>query len=303
MLQTQTTDRVVEPAPAKINLCLHVTGRRADGYHLLDSLVAFATVQDTLTATRSEQTAFSLSGRFAAAIPADGSNLVLRAAQAVAPGGGVAFHLEKNLPPASGIGGGSADAAAAIRAVLRLGATGPLDDAALLAKVDQAALLSLGADLPVCLLSRPARMRGIGERVDPVLGLPLTPVVLVNPGIEVPTPQVFRALNARENPPLPASLPHWPDAAALARWLAGQRNDLQPAALQIAPRIGQVLESIAAREGVLLARMSGSGATCFGIFADAAAASAAGRRLRADHPGWWVADGALLPSAPSDGVS
>lgn len=298
MPQTPTTDRIVEAAPAKINLCLHVTGQRPDGYHLLDSLVAFASVQDRLTATRSSQTEFTLSGRFGAMIPADGSNLVLRAADRVNPEGGVAFHLEKNLPPASGIGGGSADAAAAIRAVLRLGAPGPLEGDALSARVDPAALLALGADLPVCLLSRPARMRGIGERVDPVPGLPACALVLVNPGVAVPTPAVFKALTAKENPGLPAELPRWPDAAALAHWLAGQRNDLEAPAVQTAPVIAQVLADLAAQGGALLTRMSGSGATCFALFADASDAAKAARRLQDRHPGWWVADGALLPSAP-----
>ncbi|MFE3836020.1 4-(cytidine 5'-diphospho)-2-C-methyl-D-erythritol kinase [Pseudogemmobacter sonorensis] len=278
---------MTERAWAKVNLCLHVTGLRADGYHLLDSLVAFAGVGDLLEAAPAPKAALVLAGPFGAELPAGEDNLVLRAARAVAPDFPVAFRLEKNLPPASGIGGGSADAAAAVRAVLRLmGRPGA---------VDADVIAALGADVPVCMRSGPARMRGIGERLDPVPAFPQVWAVLANPRVEVPTPQVFRALAVKENPGLPGVLPRWRDALALAHWLSGQRNDLEPAALRVAPVIGQALAALEALPGALLARMSGSGATCFALFAEEAAAQRAADRLRAQAPAWWVAAAALLP--------
>lgn len=289
---------ISETAPAKINLTLHVTGRRADGYHLLDSLVAFADVGDRLLAVRSGISSLTLKGPFGAQVPADRDNLVMRAVELVTGGQGVAFTLEKRLPPASGIGGGSADAAAAIRSVLRLGADGPDDLMARIAALDRAAILGLGADLPVCLLSRPVRMRGIGERLD-FLPFPDAPVVLVNPGVEVPTRAVFAALTTTDNPPMPEDLPIWADVGDLARWLAGQRNDLEIPARMIAPQIGTVLGALA-QQGALIARMSGSGATCFALFTDSSAARRAGAAISKAHPGWWVAAGRLYPARAAE---
>jgi 4-diphosphocytidyl-2-C-methyl-D-erythritol kinase len=151
--------------------------------------------------------------------------------------------------------------------------------------------LSLGADMPVCFASHPARMRGIGEQLDWIGPLPELYVTLVNPRVEVPTPLVFKALACKENAPLPASLPHWPDAASLAIWLAGQRNDLQTPAVAYAPVIGQVLEALSAQPGALMSRMSGSGATCFALFATAAAANAASTAIATSQHGWWCAAG------------
>ncbi|VDC23654.1 4-(cytidine 5'-diphospho)-2-C-methyl-D-erythritol kinase [Pseudogemmobacter humi] len=277
---------VTEFAPAKINLCLHVTGQRADGYHLLDSVVAFAGVGDRLEASLTlGEASLALGGPFGPELPAGGDNLVLRAARAVAPDLALAFTLEKNLPPASGIGGGSADAAAAVRAVLRLRG----------GAADPGVVQALGADVPVCLASRPARMRGIGERLDLLERFPPGWIVLANPRVEVPTPAVFRALSRKENPPLPDALPHWPDMAALAGWLALQRNDLEPPALAVAPVIGEVLMMLRAQAGQLLSRMSGSGATCFALFAEEAAARAAAAALTVARPGWWVAPAPLYP--------
>lgn len=298
---------IEEFAAAKVNLALHVTGRRADGYHLLDSLVAFVDVGDKLTAASAPATTLTLAGPFGAGVPAGADNLVLRAARMVAGGMGVAFTLDKRLPPASGIGGGSADAAAAIRAVLRL-LHGPEAAAAFRARrqaLDRAALAALGADVPVCLMSEAARMRGIGEDLAPAGPLPETCILLVNPGIELPTPAVFQALPEKSHPPLPAELPGWPDARALAQWLAAQRNDLESPARRIAPSIAEVLEALEGQPGTLLARMSGSGATCFALFAHAAQARAAGAAIRGARPAWWVAEGRLLrdPAAGRGGLS
>lgn len=275
------TETVTEFAPAKVNLCLHVTGQRADGYHLLDSLVAFASIGDRLVARPASAASLTLAGPFGADLPGGPDNLVLRAAAGF--GAAAAFTLDKHLPPASGIGGGSADAAAALRALARL--TGKAIPGGL--------ALRLGADVPVCLAARPARMRGVGEVLDPVT-LPQGWIVLANPRVEVPTPAVFRALARKHNPALPDTMPHWPDMAALAAWLATQRNDLEAPALAIAPVIAQVLAALRAQEGTRIARMSGSGATCFGLFAEEAPARAAETAIAAAHPGWWVAAGKLL---------
>lgn len=275
------TETVTEFASAKVNLCLHVTGQRADGYHLLDSLVAFVGIGDRLVARPASAASLTLAGPFGADLPGGPDNLVLRAAAGF--GAAAAFTLDKHLPPASGIGGGSADAAAALRALARL--TGKAIPGGL--------ALRLGADVPVCLAARPARMRGVGEVLDPVT-LPQGWIVLANPRVEVPTPAVFRALARKHNPALPDTMPHWPDMAALAAWLATQRNDLEAPALAIAPVIAQVLAALRAQEGTRIARMSGSGATCFGLFAEEAPARAAETAIAAAHPGWWVAAGKLL---------
>lgn len=273
-----------EHAPAKINLALHVTGRRQDGYHLLDSLVAFCAVGDTVTLAREGPAGLQLSGPFGATLSAGPDNLVQRAA-ALMQAPPLSLLLEKNLPPASGIGGGSADAAATLRGLARLLAR-PLPG--------PRAVLGLGADVPVCLAGRPARMRGIGEQLAPLPALPEAWLVLVNPRIEVPTRAVFAGLQSFENPPMPDRLPAWEDAASLAGWLALQRNDLAPPASASAPVIDEVLTALQAQPGCLLARMSGSGATCFGLFADEALALRAQGRLARGAPGWWVAAGALL---------
>lgn len=276
-------------APAKVNLVLHVTGRRADGYHLLDSLVVFADVGDRLTAAPDEALLLNVTGPRAAGVPLDGTNLVLRAAALLAPGRGARIGLEKHLPAAAGIGGGSSDAAAAFRVLSRLwGVPLPAPDA----------VLPLGADVPVCLAARGARMQGIGERLTPLPTLPPLWLVLVNPGVPVPTGPVFAALARRDNPPLPQALPRLADAAELAGWLHTCRNDLEPPARALVPAVGQAIAALAAQRGCLLARMSGSGATCFGLFATAADAAQAARALRVAAPGWWVADAGL--AAPQD---
>lgn len=266
-------------APAKINLSLHVTGRRADGYHLLDSLVAFAGVGDTVTAVPAETLTLAITGPQAAHLPLTDDNLVLRAARAM--GATAALTLRKVLPIASGIGGGSADAAATLRALAAL-TERRLPDAT--------TVLSLGADVPVCLVGRSARMQGVGETLAPVT-LPPAWLVLVNPGLAISTAAVFRALDGAFGPPMPA-IPPFPDAEALAAFLAAQRNDLAPAALTLAPAIGDALAALAAQPGCRIARMSGSGATCYGLFsAESAARAAVGALTRS---GWWVAAAPML---------
>ena len=281
-----TTDAVREAAPAKINLCLHVTGRRLDGYHLLDSLVVFADVADQVYASPARGLSLVVAGPEGAGLQAEPDNLVLRAAQAM----GVedaALILDKRLPVASGIGGGSADAAAALRALARL--TGlPLPS--------QDEVLRLGADVPVCLTGRAARMTGIGEHVAPLPPLPPLSCVLVNPRLPVPTPQVFAALQSRENPPLP-DVPSEAllTAASFASWLAQHsRNDLVPPARVVAPILTDVQEALEETPDCLLARMSGSGGTHFGLYATPEAASVAADTLRAAHPFWWIETGRIL---------
>jgi len=280
---------------AKVNLTLHVTGQRDDGYHLLDSLVVFAGIADRLYAAKSGASSLTLEGPFGAEIPRDINNLVLRAAALFSQGQGVAFTLAKHLPPASGIGGGSADAAAAIRAILRMLAEedDPKAIDALFASIDRAAVLSLGADVPVCLMSRPARMRGIGNDVA-LVDCPECWITLVNPRVQVPTPQVFAGLHSKTNAAMPEHLPTWPDAQALAVWLQSQRNDLERPALTIAPVIDDVLAALRAQPGTLIARMSGSGATCFALSASQAQAEAVAGAVQAQNPQWWVASGVVF---------
>jgi 4-diphosphocytidyl-2-C-methyl-D-erythritol kinase len=274
-------------ARAKVNLYLRVTGRRADGYHLLDSLAVFADAKDIVTAGHAEDLTLDIRGAEAVALSGEPDNLVLRAARALAEATGrapkAAITLTKLLPVASGIGGGSADAAAALRVLDALWETG-LDAAAL-----EAIAAKLGADVPVCIASRPARMMGVGEILSAAPELPACGLLLANPRIALPTPQVFRARRGEFSPPaeMPARLA---DAAALADWLRPLGNDLQDAALSLCAAIAEVLSAIAAQPGCLLARMSGSGATCFGLFATPAQAQAAAKALPAD---WWRHGGGL----------
>ena len=277
------TDAVSEAAPAKLNLCLHVTGRRPDGYHLLDSLVVFADVADRVSAAQGQGLSLRVTGPEGAGLAPEPENLVLRAARSMGVSD-AALTLDKHLPVASGIGGGSADAAATLRALARL--TGrPLPP--------DAEVLRLGADVPVCLSGRTARMSGIGEVLAPLPPLPALWVVLVNPRVAVPTPQVFAALTRRDNPPLPDLPPSaLASAEAFASWLARHtRNDLIPPARAAAPILSEVQSELASTPACLLARMSGSGGTHFGLYASAEAARAAARSLAAAHPGWWITPG------------
>ncbi len=276
-------DAGAEFAPAKVNLTLHVTGQRADGYHLLDSLVVFADIGDPVTVAKSDKLSLQITGPNAALLPVADDNLVLRAARLMQVD--AAITLEKVLPVASGIGGGSADAAATLRALSRVARKPlPSDDA----------VLTLGADVPACLRGQPVRMQGVGERLSRVPPLPSGWLVLVNPGVAVTTPEVFRKLVRKDNAPMPDNLPRLRTTADLAAFLQMMRNDLETPAIALAPVIGVVKTTLSAQSGCLIARMSGSGATCFGLFADGLSASAAARALRAVQPEWWVASAQML---------
>ncbi|MDU8943670.1 4-(cytidine 5'-diphospho)-2-C-methyl-D-erythritol kinase [Ovoidimarina sediminis] len=288
--------RVDVLAPAKINLTLHITGQRDDGYHLLDSLVTFAPVGDRLSVTEANTLSLTVEGPEVAGVPADMENIALKAAHLMRGTRGAALTLVKFLPVASGIGGGSADAAAAVRACLMLQdeaegtlmAFGPQ----ILLDTRFRPLLGLGADIPMCLLPAPLRAQGIGDKIT-FTPLPGLPAVLVNPRVPVPTAKVFGALAAKNNPPMPDEIPAFPDAADLIAWLRTQRNDLEPPARVLAPVIGEVLDSLAATPGCGLARMSGSGATCFGLYDTVDAAQAALADLKDARPDWWIAAGVL----------
>ena len=280
--------QIVEDAPAKINLSLRIIGRRADGYHELQSLVVFARIGDRVSAEAAGALTLDLHGPFAAALGGDPDNLVLRAARLLrertGTRAGARLTLEKNLPIASGIGGGSADAAAGLRALVRLWGVDP--GAAALGEMAAA----LGADVPVCLDARPALMWGAGANIARLDALPRFHLVLVNPGVGLATAEVFGALAApalAHVPEAPA-LPSFATLDALIRWLAGEANDLEAPAQALAPEIGTVLAALAASAGCRLARMSGSGATCFGIYADEAAATTAATAIARAHPGWWA---------------
>jgi 4-diphosphocytidyl-2-C-methyl-D-erythritol kinase len=258
---------------------------------LLDSLVAFADCGDVIRASEAADLTLTVGGPFATGLAAETDNLVLRAARMLATAAGLPARarlaLEKHLPVASGIGGGSADAAATLRLLCRLWGIAP-DPATL-----DLLALRLGADVPVCLRCRPARMGGVGEILQPAPALPQCAVLLVNPGIAVATAAVFRARSGPFSAPA-RLLAGWTDAAAMAADLAALANDLEASARDLCPAISDVLAAIAAQPGCLLARMSGSGATCFGLFADPAAAEhAAAVTARA---GWWVWAGALRRS-------
>jgi 4-diphosphocytidyl-2-C-methyl-D-erythritol kinase len=277
-------------APAKINLTLHVLGRRSDGYHALESLVAFAGTGDSLTLEPGERLSLRIEGRTAGLAGADADNLVLRAARLLqerVEGLQVgAFHLVKRLPVAAGIGGGSSDAAAALRLLARVNGFS-LDHHA----VREAARLT-GSDVSVCVEPRARMMVGAGENIGPALPLPRLFAVLVNPGVAIETPAVFKALGlqpgeSRCGAPHPA-LSLGDDASALLAVLRSARNDLQPAAMALQPLIGEALARLQATDGLRLARMSGSGATVFGLYDNSAAAAAAAKRVRRSAPGWWV---------------
>jgi 4-diphosphocytidyl-2-C-methyl-D-erythritol kinase len=304
MTQGETADRLsasiaeaagkVETARAKINLALHVRARRPDGYHDIDSLVVFAELSDVLTAGRCEEerVEVGIDGEFAdllAATTPPGDNLVYAVADALmrtfpdrVPGG-IRIDLDKRLPIAAGIGGGSADAAATLRLLNRVWRLG-LDTGQL---VELGA--SLGADVPVCVLSRPTRIEGIGDRLTPVATLPAMPVILLNPGVAVPTAEVFRRLRNPDRPALPA-LPTGPlSITDLVTWLRRTRNDLFEPACGLSPVIERAVRMLASDPDCMFARMSGSGATVFGIFPSIEAAAATAGRIRAARPEWWVA--------------
>ncbi|MGH6905191.1 MAG: 4-(cytidine 5'-diphospho)-2-C-methyl-D-erythritol kinase [Geminicoccaceae bacterium] len=277
--------RFEEQAPAKVNLCLRITGRRPDGYHELDSCVVFTEWADRLTIVPDDRLTLELTGPFAPALAAQSDNLVIRAARRLAahagriPGG--RLILDKRIPVTAGLGGGSADAAATLRGLDRVWDLG-LASSELLALA-----LELGADVPVCLVGRSARMRGIGERLEPI-ELPVLDLVLANPRRAVPTARAFAGLGPigavqRSEAPPPRS------RSDLLDWLRGCPNDLEAPARRLEPLIDRVLEALGREPGCRLARMTGSGATCFGVFDDRQTAARAAAALRRARPEWWVA--------------
>ena len=281
---------LVEKARAKINLTLRVLGRRADGYHDLESLVVFADLADTLTLQPGAETALDIAGPFAGPSGPTADNLVLKAVAAL--GQRVAglkagrFQLDKNLPVAAGIGGGSADAAAALRLLARVNGLS-LDDARL-----REAALAVGADVPVCVVSTPRIMRGVGEQLSPPLELPSLAAVLINPGVALSTREVFAKFAiAQASTGIIADVPRSEDA--LIEFLAQNGNDLTQAAIACVPVIAEVLDALRAVPGVWLARMSGSGATCFALFKTAGEAAAAAWLIQAAHADWWVRPAAI----------
>ncbi len=281
--------KIVEIAPAKVNLALHILGRRADGYHLLDSIVVFADVADQIMIEAAETASFAITGPFAADLTAEENNIVLKAEakfRSLAMTYGIilpalAITLEKNLPVASGIGGGSADAAAALRAIARFIGNAPPKLSQDIEKI----ALSLGSDVPVCLRQMPCRMRGVGDIITPVnLLLPAT-ILLINPGRPLLTKSVFSLMKPDGYEGFTGLVPDDP-----ATW----RNDMRDAAIQLVPEIATVLGAIRSESAFKISNMSGSGGTCFGLADDAAAAHSAAARVQAAHPEWWLRLGKII---------
>lgn len=273
-------------APGKINLALHVVGRRDDGYHLLETLTVFTRFGDRVTIARADEDEFSATGPFASDVPTGEDNLVinardrLRAAFPLADCPPVSINLEKNMPIASGLGGGSSDAAATLKALASIWELATTKSE--LAQLGPA----LGADVPMCVAAKPLLAAGIGEKITIVPDFPELSLVLVNPGVPVATAQVFRTLKNYEHPglpPLPAPL----SLDSLVDWLGHTRNDLEKTARAIAPEVDDALHELGLT-GALLSRMSGSGATCFALFDDGRASAAAGKLLAKRRPDWWV---------------
>lgn len=275
-------------ARAKINLCLHLTGLRADGYHLLESLVVFADFGDLLEVAPSDQLSLTVSGPFAAGVPTDGRNLVLKAAERLRDLRGVTagatIQLEKQLPHGGGIGGGSSDAACAIALLADLWNVAPLS-------AEEA--LPLGADIPVCLCApQPMLMRGIGEELSPAPMIPECWLVMVNPGVAVPTASAFMLHDQLYGfSPVGMAAMDWGQSPQdFATWLLAQRNDLTKVASEqiLAPVVGDVLQALRATQGNEVSEMSGSGSTCWGLYFTEEEARAAAAKISAEHPEWWV---------------
>lgn len=278
-------------APAKINLTLHITGQRDDGYHLLDSLVVFADVGDKISVGPANNLTLNVSGPFSDGVPRDHSNIVLQAANTLRQfrnvTAGAAITLEKHLPNAAGLGGGSSDAATTLELLAALWDVAPLP-------VTTPEALALGADVPICMMApTPFRMTGIGEVLSPSPALPDCALVLVNPRVDVPTGAVFKGLSVHDNGPM-AAIPDGMDFAEFVKWLATQRNDLLGSARAIAPEIDEALHKLRAMPAVKFAGMSGSGATCFGLVQNMADARHVARAIQVSEMGWWVAPAAIL---------
>lgn len=283
--------KVEASAPAKVNLTLHVTGQRTDGYHKLDSLVVFADVADHLTATLAPDLRITVSGPFSVGVPTDHTNLVLRAASALRDVRGVtqgaAITLDKHLPHAAGIGSGSADAAAALSLLSGLWNVAPLP-------ANAPEVLALGADVPVCMRTpAPTRMTGIGETLMSTPALPDCAMVLINPRVEVPTGQVFAGLTTKTNPAM-GDIPTGLDFTGFINWMKQTRNDLLPPARLLAPEVDAAINRLNAMPAVQYAGMSGSGATCFGLVRNMADARQVARAIQVGEMSWWVAPAQVL---------
>jgi 4-diphosphocytidyl-2-C-methyl-D-erythritol kinase len=273
---------VREFAPAKINLALHVLGRRSDGYHELDSMVAFASVGDELEIAVSDKTSLNVDGPYASDVPLTADNLVLKAHAAllaIADIPPVAMRLTKNLPVASGIGGGSADAAAALRGLMRL------SNVRFEPETVQNIALSLGADVPVCVRGSACRMQGVGDVISDVKLLPAKAILLVNPLVACSTADVFRKMGLKAGDALGLVL----NELSPATW----RNDMLTAAIAVQPAIADVLSALNDLVPQSTVRMSGSGATCFALFDSLEDAEGAAKKLKAFHPNWWMAPATL----------
>ena len=277
--------RVRRACPAKINLYLHVVGTRPDGFHDLDSLIAFTGFGDEVDVAAADDLSLRVVGPFADAVPRSEENLVLRAAKAIREAAKVAagaeITLTKNIPVAAGLGGGSADAAAALHALNELWQAGVTDQEL------SAIAGSLGADVPVCLVSEPRQVAGRGDEMRPAPVLPPCHLVLANPGVPLATAEVFARYSGPGSGTAPLQEP-LADVKSLAQALSARQNDLEDAAQSLVPEIGNVLQALRAPPGCLLARMSGSGATCFALYEDASGAEAAAAATRKVNSDWWV---------------
>lgn len=288
---------LAEPAPAKINLALHVTGRLPNGYHTIDGITVFTELADELIAREAPADRLRLTGPFAAALKGERANLVERAVSAFRTRWpdhvetGLEITLNKMLPVAAGIGGGSADAAAALR-LMRRASSKPVAEAELMTLGAE-----LGADIPMCLLSETCRVGGVGEQLERLPDTPACHLVLINPLVPVPTAEVFRHLEKRDNPPLAPFPDGFERLPVFAMYLSDARNDLEPAARQVAPVVSDLLKAMAPLPGCMLSRMSGSGATVFGLFGSSAQAMQAARDLRTRFPDYWVASTPVLRAA------
>ena len=269
--------RIEEIAPAKINLALHLRGSRDDGFHLLESLVVFSEFGDRLSVSSCRSLCLSVSGRFGAHAPAGPDNLVARAVRLVSNGQGVAVKLQKRIPVASGLGGGSSDAATVLRLLSVQRETNPTSEM----------LASLGTDVPVCFARKTSIVEGTGEIVSPSLPAPSLDLVIVNPGKPLETREVFQRAGAVCMPRLERRSGN-ESFDEFVEWLSRQRNDLEPVAMRMCPAITTVKQELSCSSGCVLARMSGSGASCFGLFVDSDSARAAAKQILLDHPDWWA---------------
>lgn len=282
-------------APAKLNLFLHVTGKRPDGYHLLESLMVFASIADTISVEPAKQLSLTITGEGSETLQAEEDNIILRAARILAEHLGKKpechLTLHKRIPIGAGLGGGSADAAATLRLLCRFWEISPDK------KVLEDIALSLGADVPFCLNGRAGLVSGVGEKIAPMDALPEIWAVLVNPRIALSTQRVFKRGVKAFTPAGIESIPHWNDAGEAIAWLSKQHNDLETPAIACVPEIAGLLKLLQQQKGCELARMSGSGATCFGLFSEHAQAHEIADKIAVQYPDWWVSVSPLVSGA------